>query len=232
MEPLPEDCSAEWCKREINYIRSTSLIYPPFVYSNELSRPGDISSCRTSGINQLGLDFIGYTQAEVDLLGFGFYAMVVHPYDMELQKISLARNREVVFGDGTFDFHLFKPQGGDRYSIFYCPKLIVEVFGDRTMKKILVSAYQLNDMTYAEHELQQAEKEVNRQKYIVKLGGLTAREREVWHLIVNDKSNKEIADQLHISINTVNIHRVNLMQKLGVHSVSALMALAYKSGEF
>jgi DNA-binding NarL/FixJ family response regulator len=42
--------------------------------------------------------------------------------------------------------------------------------------------------------------------------------------------NKEIADYLCISIKTVERHRANLMEKLGLHNVSALTALAIEKG--
>jgi DNA-binding NarL/FixJ family response regulator len=52
---------------------------------------------------------------------------------------------------------------------------------------------------------------------------LTRRELEVLELIVRAKSNKEIADQLFISDQTVSVHRKNLMRKLKVSSTAALV---------
>lgn len=59
-------------------------------------------------------------------------------------------------------------------------------------------------------------------------GSLTGRERQVLNMIVAGKSNKEIAQQLHISPKTVEKHRGSLMSKLGAKSVAQLMALALK----
>jgi DNA-binding NarL/FixJ family response regulator len=47
---------------------------------------------------------------------------------------------------------------------------------------------------------------------------LTARERQVLELVVEGKSNKEIAHALVISPKTVSVHRTNIMAKLGVHN--------------
>ena len=55
---------------------------------------------------------------------------------------------------------------------------------------------------------------------------LTAREKGILKLIAEGYKNKEIADFLCISVKTVEKHRANLMQKLDLHSVSALTALA------
>lgn len=54
---------------------------------------------------------------------------------------------------------------------------------------------------------------------------LSAREREVLHLLVEGGSNKLIARSLHISPRTVEIHRANMMQKLGVNHVAAVVRL-------
>lgn len=47
---------------------------------------------------------------------------------------------------------------------------------------------------------------------------LTERERQVLELVVEGKSNKEIARMLVISPKTVSVHRSNIMSKLGVHN--------------
>ena len=59
---------------------------------------------------------------------------------------------------------------------------------------------------------------------------LTDRERQTLNMIVAGKTNKEIAVQLSISPKTVDKHRTSLMQKLNVHSLAELIALALKAG--
>ena len=59
---------------------------------------------------------------------------------------------------------------------------------------------------------------------------LTNREAEVMALIVQGYINKEIADQLHIGLATVITHRKNIMEKLGLKSVSALTIYAVMHG--
>ncbi len=55
---------------------------------------------------------------------------------------------------------------------------------------------------------------------------LTRREIEIIQKVADDKSNQEIADELHLSVRTVETHRRNLMQKLKVNSVVALLKYA------
>jgi DNA-binding NarL/FixJ family response regulator len=59
---------------------------------------------------------------------------------------------------------------------------------------------------------------------------LTHREREILKLIAEGYKNKEIADYLCISVKTVEKHRANLMEKLDLHNVQALTALAIEKG--
>lgn len=59
---------------------------------------------------------------------------------------------------------------------------------------------------------------------------LSDREIEVMSLIVQGYINKEIADQLNIGLSTVITHRKNIMEKLGMKSVSALTIYAVMHG--
>jgi len=59
---------------------------------------------------------------------------------------------------------------------------------------------------------------------------LTQREKQVLQLIAHGKSNKEIAVMLDLSVNTVAVHRANLMSALGVHKTAELVLFAVKKG--
>ena len=60
--------------------------------------------------------------------------------------------------------------------------------------------------------------------------GLTHRELEVLQMIVDGKSNKEIASALELSANTVAVHRANIMNTLGIHKTAELVVYAIRSG--
>jgi DNA-binding NarL/FixJ family response regulator len=59
---------------------------------------------------------------------------------------------------------------------------------------------------------------------------LTQRERQVLQLIVQGKSNREIAALLGLSVNTVSVHRANLMSALGIHRTADLVVYAIRKG--
>ena len=59
---------------------------------------------------------------------------------------------------------------------------------------------------------------------------LTPREREVLQLLAEGKTNKEVAAALGIGLKTVETHRMNLMAKLGLHSIVDLVRYAIRNG--
>ena len=59
---------------------------------------------------------------------------------------------------------------------------------------------------------------------------LTQREREILKLIAEGYKNKQIADDLCISVKTVEKHRANLMEKLDLHNIQALTTFAIERG--
>ncbi len=61
-------------------------------------------------------------------------------------------------------------------------------------------------------------------------GGLTPREREVFHLVVAGHTTKEVARALAIGVKTADNHRHRLMAKLGLHNTAELVRYAARHG--
>lgn len=59
---------------------------------------------------------------------------------------------------------------------------------------------------------------------------LTDREKEVMQFIAEGYSTKEIAGKINLSVKTIETHRKNTMDKLGVYSIAALTKMAIKEG--
>lgn len=59
---------------------------------------------------------------------------------------------------------------------------------------------------------------------------LTQRELEVLQMIVDGKSNKEIATALNLSANTIAVHRANIMNTLNIHKTAELVVYAIRAG--
>ncbi len=59
---------------------------------------------------------------------------------------------------------------------------------------------------------------------------LSIREKEILQLLVSGSSNRQIADMIHVSVATVETHRSNILQKLGIHSLPELILYAVRKG--
>lgn len=59
---------------------------------------------------------------------------------------------------------------------------------------------------------------------------LTKREKEILKMIAEERTNQQIADVLFISLRTVETHRLNITQKLGVKNAAGLVKEAIKRG--
>jgi DNA-binding NarL/FixJ family response regulator len=72
--------------------------------------------------------------------------------------------------------------------------------------------------------------------YVQRVGGeaapdlLTARQREVLRLVAGGKSTKEIAFLLNLSVKTVETHRAQIMERLGIRDVAGLVRYALRTG--
>jgi DNA-binding NarL/FixJ family response regulator len=64
----------------------------------------------------------------------------------------------------------------------------------------------------------------------IKSSGLTPREREVLQLLAEGMNTKEIAFSLNLSAKTIEVHRLNIMNKLEIHSVAELTKYAIREG--
>lgn len=62
------------------------------------------------------------------------------------------------------------------------------------------------------------------------LARLTLRQREVLQLIAQGLTSKEIARELALSIKTVNTHRADIMEQLGIHDIAGLVRFAVHEG--
>jgi DNA-binding NarL/FixJ family response regulator len=62
------------------------------------------------------------------------------------------------------------------------------------------------------------------------LKDLTERQREILHLIAEGRSTREMAGLLHVSVKTIETHRLRLMDRLDIHDVAGLVRFAVRAG--
>lgn len=94
---------------------------------------------------------------------------------------------------------------------------IQKPFGYREVLAIIQRAF--------ERDAEIREKRAKRSQVTERVAALTEREREVMRRVIEGKLNKVIADELGISVKTVEFHRAKVMEKMGADSVAALVQL-------
>jgi FixJ family two-component response regulator len=94
---------------------------------------------------------------------------------------------------------------------------IQKPFGYREVLAIIQRAF--------ERDAEIREKRAKRSQVTERVAALTEREREVMQRVIGGKLNKVIADELGISVKTVEFHRAKVMEKMGADSVAGLVQL-------
>ncbi len=114
-----------------------------------------------------------------------------------------------------------------------CPKTIVLTVGGHLPQLSGVTAL---DTSQDEQHLAKAILQLRRKGHgkaaypVLSASGLSPREVEVLRLVASGLINKEIADKLNISLTTVISHRKNIVEKLGIKTVSGLTIYAVMHG--
>ena len=83
----------------------------------------------------------------------------------------------------------------------------------------------------AQEQLQESVRAASRAtEAAARLSTLTAREAEVMRSLLRGDTNKSVANELQLSIRTVEMHRANILRKIGVRSIAAAVHLASDAG--
>ncbi|MBI2281332.1 MAG: HAMP domain-containing protein [Bacteroidetes bacterium] len=179
-------------------------------------------------VNKSTLDLLGY--AEEEIIGQYFGVLLGKNIDNE------AFIKNTIINDLQNHEHLhniyntYYSKQGDKIPVLFSGSSMFDEKG--SFKGMIFIANHHFENNLVENTVQ-----VNQEKNVdfhnIKALGvipLTKREREVMKLIAEEQSNQEIAEKLFISVRTVETHRKNIMQKLHVKSVIALVKYAALNG--
>ena len=100
-------------------------------------------------------------------------------------------------------------------------EFIEKPFNDQTFLRLVEKALKL--------DAAQRREQARRMSVAARLEKLTVREREIMQFVIAGKMNKTIADELCISMKTVEAHRAKVMQKMGVGSVAKLVQIVLET---
>ena len=145
-------------------------------------------------------------------------------------------NRAEDFFDDTpeqFDAYLLFADAVLQYSDFFLPRksriMLLTAHGDQSSESFAPTLPIDEEKESLLERLERFVEQLGRQAESLPQE-LSPRETEVLKLVAKGFMNKEIADQLNISINTVLSHRKNLTAKLGIKTVSGLSFYAMMNG--
>lgn len=141
-------------------------------------------------------------------------------------------------GAEQFDYFFIPSDVFVLYSEFFLPRrnktFVLTAGGDmKENANQLTSNFYLNDTAPLEMIIDRMEQMFSYENHSVETNGnkgLSTREIDVLQEIVRGITNKEIADKLNISLNTVLSHRKNITAKLGIKTISGLTYYAIMNG--
>lgn len=137
-------------------------------------------------------------------------------------------------GNDTYDYYFTRPEMFVLNADFFLPrknKTIILICGKQQTSVSYTNLLQVD--ASQESVIEQLQQLFTVDSGVVSGEGnkeLSVREIEVLQLIVKGAINKEIADKLSISLNTVLTHRKNITAKLGIKTVSGLTFYAIMNG--
>ena len=198
----------------------------------------------------------GYDPAFINFGGWVFYLTLVHPNDLEnlllkhsewiIMKNKLGLLYEHIEYSNTYRM---KNSSGEFVSV-ETQSNVLEWDEDGKIKLLLGSLRKIDDQkreeklslldespvkfidgkTYVEiNYLKNLQVEKSSLNFKKTFQALTSRETETMELIIDELTSEEISHKLNISIHTVNLHRKNILKKLGVKNIAGLMKMYYQS---
>ena len=163
---------------------------------------------------------IGFESAEKFLTGYDPEAIAVAIIDVRMPGMSgLQLQDELIAREASYPIIFITGHGDVPMAVSTMKKGAVD-FIEKPFDQAALKA--LVERMLGEARVRAAEGE-NRRLNESLMSRLTAREQQVLERIVAGRLNKQIADDLGISIKTVEAHRANIMSKLNANTVADLM---------
>ena len=170
---------------------------------------------------------VGFDSAEKFLTAYDPDAIAVAIIDVRMPGMSgLQLQDELIARKVTYPVIFITGHGDVPMAVSTMKKGAVD-FIEKPFDQAALKA--LVDRMLGDARLRAAENETRRLSEAL-MGKLTAREQQVLERIVAGRLNKQIADDLGISIKTVEAHRANIMDKLNANTVADLMRTVLAGG--
>ena len=201
-------------EQKLELFSACAELMPGVVVVHEL-RPNDFS---TVFMSSRGLHQLGVTLQELTEMGSKYHDRFFNNEDMEGFMIKLRKMLENKDPNETFTFfQQVKFIEREEWVWHIGSVRIFHQAPDGTPTHLVTVAFPVDRMKHIENKAERLLKEnMFFKKNLSKFLGLGKRAKEVLRLVALGKSSNEIAEELNISIDTVNTHRKNIKKKLDI----------------
>jgi len=192
----------------------------------------DLSVMTNTYMNQYGCDYLRRSKEELQAMGGDYFTNFFPAEELKILKPEL--EQFVHLGDKNKIMSFFqrvKPDKKNDYNWYFTTSRLYPTHEPNGSLKVVHVAIQANTLSYAGKKLNAlVDEDIFVRKNYHRFNLLSNREKEVIRLVVEGKSSIEIADNLFLSIHTVNNHRKNIIHKLELRSLSELIKFAVSFG--
>ncbi|MGB7842638.1 MAG: helix-turn-helix transcriptional regulator [Salinimicrobium sp.] len=167
-----------------------------------------------------GLDKLGVSLSELQEMGNKYHERFFNNDDMEGFVIKLKSLMQKKDPDETFTFfQQVKFKDREEWVWHVASIRIFHQDEEGNPTHVITTAFPIDQMKHIQNKAERllAENQFFK-KNLKKFLSLGGREKEVLHLVAIGKSSVEIAEDLHISVETVNTHRKNIKKKLEINT--------------
>ncbi|WP_210464824.1 LuxR C-terminal-related transcriptional regulator [Rufibacter roseolus] len=180
--------------------------------------------------NKTNEETLGYSLEEIKRMGgLEYMKQIVHPEDLNIPDDSIAHYHEFTGAEFGGVFRA-KHKEQEEYKWFMGWAKAFSHEQDGQVKEILCVDVDMSPRMNTDKQLITALQENLRLKNELLIRSLSKREIEILCLVCQGRSSKSIANQLFLSVHTVNTHRRNIQSRLGTSNVADLVALAKEAG--
>jgi DNA-binding CsgD family transcriptional regulator len=199
---------------------------PAIVYVNQIDDLNDFTTSKNIYLSPLALNHLTFNREEIDKMGHEFFFKIMHPDDFKVGPDSI-NYLDMKEGDsyGGFQRILYK-DGNYHWSYGYGAVL---EWKDGKPWRFINCQIDLDNKMHTHEQFMELVKENSMLKNMLILQSLTKREKEIAGLIANGKTDKEISNELFISLKTAKTHRNNIIKKLNLKNTADLVRFAVEN---
>lgn len=213
--------------KESNYsIADLGSIIPAAVMLHDLD---EMQPLGINYMNNWGCERLGTSVDEVNMLGPEYY----EKYFIKEESLAILNGIQNYLGEADFSrqynfFQRVKLHKQDEYTWFYsiC-KLLQKPSQDETLNQMIILSSPVEGIN---HVIGRVNKVLDEDQFIKnnykQFALLTKQEKIIISKIAQGKPSKEIADELFISVHTVQTHRKNILRKIECNSFADLLRFA------